>query len=82
MAREPKFKVGDRVFFRSNPREAMGIITEILFVVSFGIDDDGYRYRITWNNGSSYTGYHSWELYFAPNGLEVAWSWLEDNGYD
>jgi hypothetical protein len=73
-----KLRVGDRVLFRDLPFEPGGFITTVEYNVALHI---GYRYGVQWDDGQHITGYLSNDLEFLPNGLEVAWDWLEANGY-
>jgi hypothetical protein len=79
-----KFSVGDRVRLRDYPRGCSGTITkrDIAAEYVYVRGDGGYRYGVQWDDHTRSDGYRQSTLELAPNGLEVAWEWLEANGYD
>jgi hypothetical protein len=69
-----KLRVGDRVRY-------VGALNSRGTITRCRPDDDGYRYVVHWESGNHHAGYTQSTLELIQNGLEVAWRWLEDNGY-
>jgi hypothetical protein len=73
----PDFRVGDRVRFRGASMGETGIITE-----RYKVEGGRFHFRVRWDAVNHEAGYTQWDLELAPNGLEVAWEWLDEHGYE